>query len=396
MEQSKNNTNWLALTAFGTFIVLFSFFAGIIGSMFGNTLNLGSAFTSASTSQQVVVNEQSAIIDVAEKSSPAVVSIIISKDLPKYENFLNGNGWFSYPDRKQIGTELQQIGSGSGFLITADGMILTNRHVVSDTDATYTVILNDGKQYDAKVLARDTILDVALIQIEASDLPFLNLGTSESLKIGQSVIAIGNSLGEFSNTVSSGIVSGLGRSITASDSGGNSSERLENVIQTDASINPGNSGGPLLDITGNVIGVNVAVAQNAENIGFAIPITAVKPIVESVQATGKIVRPYLGVRYQMINKQLQEELKLPVDSGALISAGEGSDEVAVLENSPAAKAGFKAGDILLEIDGKELNSRNSLQTEIQKHKVGDSVSVKFQRDQDIQTVDVVLEEAGKN
>jgi serine protease Do len=377
------------------FSFIFSFAAGAAGVFVGLNLPQDNALRQANlfgntTSQTLmlnVVNEDSQITKVAEASSPSVVSIAISKEVPVYET--DDDDLFSSPRRKQTGTEFQQVGSGTGFIITSDGMVVTNRHVVDTKDAKYTVIFSDGTERDAQVLGRDPIMDIAVIKIDPKDLDLkvLPLGDSDKLKVGQSVVAIGNSLGQFSNTVSSGIVSGLGRSIVAGSSTGGS-ERLEGVIQTDASINPGNSGGPLLDLAGNVIGVNVAVAQNAENVGFAIPIKFVLPIIDSVKKFGEIRRPLLGVRYQTVTPALAEEFDLPVDFGARIITGP-DGEPAISKNSAAAEAGLKAEDIITVVNDTSLKN-TSLQLEIQKYGADQEIKITYWRDGKEQTVMVKL------
>ena len=384
----------IGLAIGGVFIIVFSCMAGVIGGFLGSRIPAGSALgdlTNTLTQEVRVTDEQSAIIDVANTSTPSVVSIVVSKDVSKYyNNRYFDDSWFNNNSSE---TELQQIGSGSGFVINSDGMIITNRHVVEDADASYTVVFNDGKQVEATVLARDTILDIAFLKVEGvENLTALNLGSSTNLKVGQTVIAIGNALGEFSNTVSSGIISGLSRNIVASDSQGANQESLENVIQTDASINPGNSGGPLLDIEGNVIGVNVAVA-NAENIGFAIPIDTIKDLISKLNAQGQIERPALGVRYVMVDQTVQEEESLSVDYGALVVKGNSAAEVAVVKNSPAEKAGIKEGDVILEVNGEKIDSDNTLVTIIQKFKVGDTVKVKVLTNGTEKELTITLEKA---
>lgn len=339
------------------------------------------------------------ITTAVKKTNPAVVSITISKDVPKYEtqNFIDPFGFFSAIP-KQNGTTNQEIGNGSGFLVSADGYIVTNRHVVEDKDADYTVTLNDGKKHVAKIIAIDELYDIAIIKIEGTTFPFVTLGDSSSLELGSTVIAIGNALGQFKNTVSVGVVSGLSRSITAGDGMGNS-EQLEQVIQTDAAINPGNSGGPLLDINGAVIGINVAVAQGSQSIGFALPINSVKGIIASVKATGKIIRPYIGVRYVQVDAALVESQKLSVDYGVLIKSGNASAAgslPAILKGSPAEKAGLKEGDVITEADGKKLDENQSLGIIVREHKVGDTIVLKIIRGEATKTISVKLEEAPAN
>ncbi len=348
--------------------------------------------------------EQS-VIAAVEKANPAVVSIVVTKDVPIVEQFFEdapspfgdffGDDLFTpfrfrVPQYRQRGTEKQEIGGGSGFLVSADGMIVTNRHVVANDDVEYTVFLNDGNKHTAQVVARDPVNDLAVIRIAASGLPFLQLASSDDLKVGQSVIAIGNALAEFRNTVSVGVISGLSRSIVAGG-GAMRPEQLEEVIQTDAGINPGNSGGPLLNLQGEVVGVNVAVALGSENIGFALPVNLVRGVVESVQKTGTIVRPYLGVRYTVITPPLKEANNLPVDNGMLVVRGESAQELAVLPGSPADKAGLVEGDIILEADGTLLDEKTSLAAIIRRKQVGDAISLKVFSKGRERTVSVTLE-----
>src|SRR3989344_1426731 len=286
--------------------------------------------------RQSIFSQDNLVIGAVKKTNPAVVSIIISKEVPKYETYIDPNqqtnpfedlfpGFsFNIPQYRQNGTEKKEIGGGSGFFVSSDGLILTNKHVVLQTNVEYTVFTNDGKKHLAQVVARDPVLDVALIKIKGT-FPYLTLGNSDSLQVGQSVIAIGNALAEFRNTVSVGVISGLARSVTAGNPSGNT-EILDHVIQTDAAINPGNSGGPLLDLSGRVIGVNVAIAQGSQNIGFALPINSVKSAIESVKSIGKIVRPYMGVRYVAINTQMKEKNNLTVDYGVLVKPGANTND----------------------------------------------------------------------
>ena len=245
-------------------VILLSFLFGLAGSVVGlwffPSISKKSAGSPVSEVKNVSVNEDSGVVEVVKKASPAVVSIVISKDLnklPGYSSspfdfgpfFFDPFFQFRNPSDQEARPNVQEIGQGSGFIISSDGLIATNKHVVADTDATYTVLTQDGRKYEAQVLSRDPVNDLALVKIEAENLPTLILGDSSKLEIGQKVIAIGNSLGQYHNTVTTGVVSGIGRTITASGSNIRT-EQLEGVIQTDAAINPGNSGGPLLDIGG--------------------------------------------------------------------------------------------------------------------------------------------------
>jgi serine protease Do len=366
--------------------------------------------------KQAVFSQESFVVEAVKRASPAVVSIVISKNVPKYETYTDPNNqynpfgdmfgnipnfFFNVPQYKQNGTEKKEIGSGSGFFVSKDGLIVTNKHVVDQKDVEYTVFTNDGKKHSAKVIARDAVLDIALIKIDSSvlaggsDYSYLDLGNSDSLQVGQSVIAIGNALGEFRNTVSVGVVSGLARSITAGDNLGNS-EILDKVIQTDAAINPGNSGGPLLNLSGKVVGVNVAIVQGSQNIGFALPINSVKSAIDSVKTTGKIVRPYLGIRYVAIDEAMKEKNDLSVDYGVIVKAGADKSELAVIPGSPADKAGIVENDIILEVDGIKLDDKNSLASIIREKSIGRVISLKILHKGDEKTVSVTLEKAKEN
>ncbi len=330
------------------------------------------------------VSYEQAIINTVKSASPSVVSIIITKNLPVYEQqWVNPFGdlgipGFEIPQYVQKGTKQQEVGGGSGFIVSEDGLILTNKHVVLDKKAKYTVFTNDGQKFSAQVLALDPVQDLAIIKVEsAQKFKAIKLGDSSEIQIGQSSIAIGNALGEFRNTVSVGVISGLGRTISASGQGG-FSETLEDIIQTDAAINAGNSGGPLLNLKGEVIGINTAMAQGAEAIGFAIPINRAKRDIEQVSQGNKIVYPFLGVRYVVINEQIKEENKLSVDYGAWVKKGS-NGEAAVTKNSAAAKAGIKAGDIILEFNGQKITQDNSMAKIITSFNPGDKVTLKVLR-----------------
>jgi serine protease Do len=331
-----------------------------------------------------IFSPEATVETAVQAANPGVVAITVTKTVPKYttsyqnvdpfSQLFGNNFQLQIPTQTPNGTEEKQVGAGSGFIVTADGLIVTNKHVVADKTAKYTVYLTSGKKYDATVLARDAILDIAVLKIQATGLPFLTLGDSDKLKLGQSVIAIGNALGQFQNTISVGVVSGLSRSITAGDAGG-TSESLDHVIQTDAAINPGNSGGPLLDLSGRVVGVDVAIVQGSQNIGFALPINSIKSVIESVRKTGKIVRPYLGIRYQPVTPELKDKNNLTVDYGVIVRPGDTKDELAVIPGSPADKAGIVENDIILQVDGNKLDNERDLSQIIRAKKVGDTVSL---------------------
>lgn len=349
------------------------------------------------------ITQEDLVIAAVEIAKPAVVSIIITKDVPIVERYYEDFGSsplddffgpsFQIPQYREKGTEKKEVGGGSGFIVSEDGYIVTNKHVVDDEKAQYTVFLNDGSKHEAKVMAIDPLNDVAVLKIEKKDLPFLEFGDSESLKVGQSVIAIGNPLLEFENSVSVGVVSGLSRSIVAG-TGFGKSEQLEGVIQTDAAINPGNSGGPLLNLKGKVIGMNVAVASG-ENIGFSLPASLVKQVVESVKENGRIIRPFLGVRYMPVTETLKESNKLSVDYGVLVVRGENPEDLAIIPGSPADKAGIVENDIILEIDGVKLDLEHSLARAVANKKVGDSLKLKILSKGKEKIVEVKLEELPK-
>ncbi len=349
------------------------------------------------------IDYEEAVIAAVDRASPSVVSIVISKDVPvieqcPYNPFQNlppefqglFGDQFSKPCEK--GTKKQDVGGGSGFLISADGFIVTNKHVAGDESASYTVFTNDGKKYPAKVIAVDPSQDLAVIKISGSNFPTASLGDSDSVKLGQTAIAIGNALGEFRNTVSVGVISGLSRTVTASGAG-YGTETIQGVIQTDAAINPGNSGGPLLNLKGEVIGINTAVASGAQSIGFAIPINQARRDINSVKQTGSIKVPYLGVRYILVTEDLAKTQKLSRDSGALVRGTE--DGPAVMTDSPASKADLRAEDIITKIDGRVISSDAPLSALLQRYSVGDTVTLTVVRGNDTLTLSVTLTERPK-
>ncbi len=369
---------------------------GLLDRFSGATTGSGTT-TGASTVK--IVSEESAVIDAVKKASPAVVSIVATGDVPKLErcmkNTFGGFGGMSFqiPSTCQNGTEKQQLSAGSGYLVTADGYIMTNKHVVSEAAGTeYAVVLNDdehkGKSIPAKVLATDPTNDIAILKIEETGLPFLTFADSDAIQVGQTAIAIGYALGQFENTVSKGVVSGLARSINA---GGSMmrSEHLSGIIQTDAALNPGNSGGPLLDVEGNVIGMNVAVAS-AQSIAFALPANDVRSVFESVKATGKIERAFLGIRYAPIDGDLKKQQGLAYDYGAIVIRGDNATDLAVVPGSPADKAGIVENDILLEWNGQKIDEDHMISDLVNRTKVGDSVTIKISHKGEEKTVTVVL------
>ena len=326
------------------------------------------------TETKKIVSEESIVIDVVESSLPSVVTVGISKtttgpgtvEINPFDPFT--------PFRRIEGTEQTiEQNIGSGFIISQDGMIITNKHVVRDTEAKYTVLTNNGDEYDVVKMYRDPLNDLAILKIEATNLKPLALGDSSKLKLGQLAIAIGTPLGEFQNTITTGVISGLGRGITAGSPFEGFVEKLDGVIQTDAAISPGNSGGPLLNSSGQVIGVNTAIAGEGQNIGFAIPVNIVKELIDTFEKQGSTFeRPYIGVRYQMIDKK----------TAILNKVVEGAFVESVVKDSPADKAGIKEEDIIITIDGQKLDGENdqSLAKIILNKKVGDSMDLELWRD----------------
>lgn len=314
-----------------------------------------------------LVEEESAIIDVVEKVSPSVVSIVFK-----------GVGFdlFSGP------TTFEE-GIGTGFIVDPNGLIVTNSHVVSSTSGEYSVVLKDGSTYEVNKVHLDELSDLAILEITARGLSSVEFGDSDALKVGQRAIAIGNALGRFQNTVTMGIVSGISRQLTASSGFGGSAKTYEGAIQTDTAINPGNSGGPLLNSSGQVIGINVATSYGADNISFAIPINTLKPILEGFLKEGKIVRPYLGVYYTVITSEMASLRDLP--EGAFVSR--------VIAGSPAEKVGMMRGDIIIKFDGKEINEERPLFKAISTRKVGDRVELIVDRQGENITLNPVLSDS---
>jgi serine protease Do len=326
--------------------------------------------------------ENSPIVEVAKKVCPGVITIIISKDLPKVEGFYLlpfGSENFVLPKIEKGKKERTKIGGGSGFIVSPDGYILTCSHVVGDSEADYTVIIDPRHKYQVKILAKDPLVDIAVLKIEAKNLPALGLADSNKIELGETVVAVGNPLGEFEDTLSAGIVSGLSRKITAYGGTPIKASNLKGLIQTDAAINPGNSGGPLVNLGGKVIGINTAMVMGAQNIGFAIPINYGLKILEEVKKYGKIRRPFLGVRYIILDEEISKTNKLPVNYGALI-VRESFGEPAVIKGSVADKAGLKEYDIILECDGKKITEESPLADILAEQKIGDELSLKILRE----------------
>lgn len=327
---------------------------------------------------QKVVREDNVVIEVYKKVSPSVVTVSVETPRRRVLSF-DIFGGFSSQIR---GGTPQDI--GTGFIVSSDGLVVTNKHVVSDTTAKYKVITNNNKEYEVKQISRDPNNDIAVLKIDTKGLQPVSLGDSSNLQVGQYVVAIGTALGEFRNTVTQGVVSGLGRGISAGNPLQGYVERLDNVIQTDAAINLGNSGGPLVNISGQVIGINVAVAQGAQNIGFAIPIDTVKEALKQYNSNGGFpAKAYLGVQYQMVSKQ----------SAILNNVPRGAYIVDVVAGSPAETAGIQVDDIITKVDGKDVtDNKNGLAGIISTRHVGDTVGIELWRSGETKIISATLSE----
>lgn len=387
IKNYKKPRNLITILAL-IFVVLISLLGGALADrLFGYRLldkwfprkEINQLYKEKNIVEQKIVKEESIVIDVVEKVSPSVVTIGIKKTqivLDPFSNLFDPFDFFGFgrPSLPQQKKEEIEQNIGSGFIIDADGLIVTNKHVVSDPEAKYKVITKDNKEYEVEKIYRDLSFDLAILKINGKNLKPVILGDSDNLKVGQFVIAIGTALGEFRNTVTTGVISGLGRGIMAGDVFGSYTEELDNVIQTDAAINPGNSGGPLLNSAGQVIGINVAVSANAENIGFAIPINVLKESLANFNKTGKFERPFLGIRYKMITK----------DIALLNDVPQGAYVVEVISDSPAEKAGLKKGDIITKVDNKKIEDKKSgLAKMIEEKKVNDEIELEVWRQGEI-------------
>jgi serine protease Do len=353
------------------------------------------------------------VVHTIKKTLPAVVSIVIAKHLedlekeipPELYPFLPsgpGGRHLQIPDALVDAHGMVQIGGGSGFIVEPSGVVLTNKHVIADPKAEYTVVLANGEKYPATVLSRDPVNDVAIIKIlpvaagaggvaKKITLPTIALGNATTLELGVEVIAIGNALGLFKNTVSLGIVSGLSRSIAAQEEPNAPPQELRGLIQTDAAINPGNSGGPLVTLDGKAIGINTAIVFGAQNIGFAIPINAAERDLADIKKYGHIRKPLLGVRYLIVDENLQGKMNLPVSYGALI-VRESPQDHGVVPESPAAKAGLKEMDIILECNAMKVDRDHSIQDFLEKLEVGSTINLLVLRGDKKLNVKVILAE----
>ncbi len=322
------------------------------------------------------MEDEQATISVVDQVRPAVVSVVIKR--------LSSDG-----------KSAVVLGGGTGFLVSADGLIVTNRHVVSEPTAFFTVLTNDGAELPAKLISVDPFLDVALLRVSGSGYPVVVLGDSDAVRAGQTVIAVGNTLSAFHNTVTKGVVSGVNRRVVAGDPG-MAGDVIERAIQTDAAINPGNSGGPLLNLLGEVVGMNTAVSHDGQSIGFAIPVNELKKAVTDVERYGRIVRPWLGVRYAMLDDETATAEGLTVRRGALVGSRAPGAENAVADDGPAAAAGLQNGDVVLSIDGQVLGDTLSLSAYIAQCMPGQSVALRVLRGTKELTLEATLREFPTN
>lgn len=356
---------------FATLVLVGALMAGGVGGF--AVVNWTSDNKQIINNQSVVMQEGELVASVASQVSPSIVSIVTEST-----------------GRSLFGAAVLQQGAGSGIIISQDGYVMTNKHVVNSSAKNVEVILSDGTSYeDVEFVGSDPTNDIAFLKIQnVSDLTPAKLGDSSSLKVGQKVIAIGNALGQYQNTVTTGIISGTSRPVMASDANGASVEALENLLQTDAAINPGNSGGPLVGLNGEIIGINTAVASEAEGIGFAIPINDAKGMIKTLLADGRVVKPYVGVRYISITPDVAKQYELKVKSGAYIKANENSP--AVMVDSPAEKAGLREGDIITKVGQVAVDSSHPFASLVAQHSVGDKVKLTYLRGDKEATVEVTL------
>jgi S1-C subfamily serine protease len=357
-SQPKNQWKKTVIAVVITAIVVGLLTSGGMAFAFlaGRQLNNGSI----EEKRQTVVQEGEVIADISQRVGPSVVSIITQ------QTSAEASLYFGQESRSSQA-------AGTGFMIDDNGLILTNKHVVPAETKSVTVITADGTRYeDVEIIGRDPLNDLAILKVkQPKNFKAIPLADSSNVRTGQKVVAIGNALGQFQNTVTSGIISGQGRPVQAGTKEGGASEFLTNLFQTDAAINSGNSGGPLLNFNGEVIGVNTAVAADAENVGFSIPINEAKSIIASVQQTGKLQRPYIGIQYVLLTPDIAKQLNLSVNAGAYVQKEAG----AIIPGSPAAKAGVEPGDVVTKVDSTEINEKNTPQIALGKFKVGDTVTL---------------------
>ena len=373
-------------------ILIVGLMGGFIGAVIEDRTGDGLISGSVSNQKKIVTSESELINTIAKTVGPSVVSVNVSITDTSSEQGYGQYFGFAEPEQQQAQA------AGTGIIISGGGLILTNRHVVPEGTTKVSITLSDGTELDdVSVVGRtnsNDSLDIAILKVnnnKGHKLPAATLGDSSKVAVGDEVVAIGNALGQFQNTVTSGIISGYGRSIVAgSSSSGDDSENLDNLFQTDAAINQGNSGGPLVNLNGQVIGVNTAVASDSQNIGFAIPINDIKGLVENVIASGKFERPYLGVRYIPLTADVAKEYDLSVDSGAYIAPSAEGASPSVIVGGAADKAGLKAGDIITKVNGTSVDEEHSLTSLLGKHQPGDTVTLTVVNGKDTRTVKVEL------
>ena len=367
------------------FLLMASLSLGYLGGWAGSRDNTNQTNSISKADQRVVLNESQLISDIAKTVGPSVVSIDVTSQSQQLDFFGRTRS-------------VDQQSAGTGIILSKDGYIVTNRHVIPSNVSSVSVTLSDGtKLPDVQVVGRTTdgdTLDVAFLKVndaKGKTLTPAKLADSSKVQVGDKVVAIGNALGQFQNTVTSGIISGFGRSVEAGDESGADSESLQNLFQTDAAINPGNSGGPLVNINGEVIGINTAVAgSGAQNIGFAIPINDVQGLIKSVLNTGKLERPYLGVRYVTLTDDYAYQFNLDVKRGAYIAPSQ-SGQPSLITDSPAAKAGLKEKDVITKVDGTAIDENNSLISLVSRKAVGEETKLTVIRDGKEMTITVKLE-----
>lgn len=369
------------------FLVLMVGIIGFSGGWLGGA-SQESENSNSPAAQKVVLDKQSNLIStIAQDVGKSVVSVNVTS-----QSVSSGYGFFGQP------RSVQQQSAGTGIVLSKDGLIITNRHVVPVGTTMVNIVMSDGTEIkDVQVVGRtneNDTLDVAFLKIKNAskyDLTPAQLGKSSDMRVGDSVVAIGNALGQFQNTVTTGIISGYGRSVQASSESGSGAENLNDLFQTDAAINQGNSGGPLVNLNGEVIGINTAVAGgDAQNIGFAIPIDNINGLIQSVSKTGKLERPYLGIIYISLTDSVASELDVSVKRGAYIPDSATYGQETVLDDGPAAKAGIKEGDVITKVGDKEINERNSLASLLGAYQPSDTVKLTINRDGKNQTIDVKL------
>lgn len=390
-----------------TFIVGMTL-AALVGAVFGSFATFTFSYhlpligrSSSQTDKQVeqkiveLIEEESATIAVVERVTPAVVSIVVKKERaaisPRNQRILLSPFFIQQVPElsEEEGRQLIEISSGSGFFVSEDGYVLTNRHVVDEPGASFFVVTNEGEELPATLIDVDPFLDVAILQVKGSGFPTVTLGDSDKIQIGQTVIAIGNTLSEFRNTVTKGVISGINRRVTAGSAA--AADVIEQAIQTDAAINPGNSGGPLINLRGEVIGINTAVSIEGEAIAFAIPINQAKRAVDDVRVSGRIIRPWLGVRYVLVQNE-EVGANVTYELGAMIVAGNQPGQSGVIPGSPAAQAGLKEGDVIIKIGGTTLTKEETLSELISERRPNDVVELEVLREGVLMKMSVTLVE----